>query len=318
MKILFSPVFDFDAIYGHRTMAEYVTDSLFHGLRSLLGDDVVDSPRLWHMYRKDKAEDRVRFDRLWGRGFTLYGLLGDDSGVDRSDVPARLAARHYDLVVVTVHCSAADAHQKYRVLDHVRKIAEHYPPHKIAFVDTLDSSSFDYQELRPLAVYFKRELVDRPWAHPVSISIPREKFVSSPRLEKDKDFAACVPGRHSTYVFEHEADYYADYQRSLFGLTTRKGGWDCMRHYEILANGCVPYFSGLEGCPSDSLFLFPKETCARAMRLPGVGEMAVDHSAFDRVAYQDVLYQLFDYARQFLTTEWAAHDFLDTMSRNGK
>lgn len=37
-----------------------------------------------------------------------------------------------------------------------------------------------------------------------------------------------------------EHRYYDDYSRSYFAVTRRKGGWDCMRHYEILAAGTHP------------------------------------------------------------------------------
>lgn len=42
----------------------------------------------------------------------------------------------------------------------------------------------------------------------------------------------------NTYIFENEEEYYNDYKKSLFAITRKKGGWDCMRHYEILACGC--------------------------------------------------------------------------------
>jgi hypothetical protein len=29
----------------------------------------------------------------------------------------------------------------------------------------------------------------------------------------------------------------------------KKGGWDCLRHYEIIGNGCMPYFENIEKCP---------------------------------------------------------------------
>ena len=40
----------------------------------------------------------------------------------------------------------------------------------------------------------------------------------------------------------NESDYYKDYQRSYFAITCKKGGWDCLRHYEILANAVSPTF----------------------------------------------------------------------------
>ena len=51
------------------TAEDYLADSLLHGLRSLLGADVVDVPRRDSLYA---VEDQ---SRVYGRGFTLYGTL---------------------------------------------------------------------------------------------------------------------------------------------------------------------------------------------------------------------------------------------------
>ena len=40
---------------------------------------------------------------------------------------------------------------------------------------------------------------------------------------------------------------------SRFAITMRKAGWDCMRHYEIMANGCIPLFLNFENRPSQTL-----------------------------------------------------------------
>jgi hypothetical protein len=37
-----------------------------------------------------------------------------------------------------------------------------------------------------------------------------------------------------------------------------------MRHYEILANGCIPWFVGLQDVPSNRLTHFPKELVLEA------------------------------------------------------
>ena len=77
--------------------------------------------------------------------------------------------------------------------------------------------------------------------------------------KKDKIISSLIPGVLATYIYTNETDYYAEYERSLFAVTKCKGGWDCMRHYEILANGCVPYFEDIERCPQKTMVLFPRE-----------------------------------------------------------
>jgi hypothetical protein len=49
----------------------------------------------------------------------------------------------------------------------------------------------------------------------------------------------------------------------------KKAGWDCMRHYEILGNNCIPYFVGLEDCPKNTLANLPKELLLEAKDLAG-------------------------------------------------
>lgn len=100
--------------------------------------------------------------------------------------------------------------------------------------------------------------------YPISFSIPESKITNSLPL-KSKTFAHIVPGDTSTYIFQEEDAYYNDYQSSVFGKTCKKSGWDCLRHYEILANGCIPHFDRLDECPKNTMTHFPKDLVAKAM-----------------------------------------------------
>src|SRR5829696_1126455 len=75
---------------------DFLADGLFHGLRTLLGSDAVDLPRIDHLYADHPPERRRR---LHGLGFTLAGLLGDDRAVDRDRAAFRAAQGEFDLVV---------------------------------------------------------------------------------------------------------------------------------------------------------------------------------------------------------------------------
>jgi hypothetical protein len=37
-----------------------------------------------------------------------------------------------------------------------------------------------------------------------------------------------------------------------------------MRHYEIMANGSIPFFVNLEECPNEIMTTFPKKICLKA------------------------------------------------------
>lgn len=93
--------------------------------------------------------------------------------------------------------------------------------------------------------------------HSINYSIPEVKIIDRVP-KKTKWFATVVPGDLSTYIFDDESGYYKDYQNSVFAHTKKKAGWDCMRHYEILANGCIPIFENINEIPDGTMQTFPK------------------------------------------------------------
>ena len=52
------------------------------------------------------------------------------------------------------------------------------------------------------------------------------------------------------YHFSTEEEYYQDLRESRYGITTKRAGWDCLRHYELAANGCVLCFRDLDLKPT--------------------------------------------------------------------
>jgi hypothetical protein len=133
--------------------------------------------------------------------------------------------------------------------------------------------------------------------YPISFSIPASK-IRTTVPEKTQTMASLIPGDLSTYRFTDEKSYYEDYAKSVFGKTWRKGGWDCMRHYEILANGCIPWFEGLENCPENILTNFPKKLVKEAMA-------SSDPESF--------IPKLLEYTRTHLTTKAMAQYVFNTV-----
>ena len=39
----------------------------------------------------------------------------------------------------------------------------------------------------------------------------------------------------------------------------KKAGWDCYRHYELLMNGCLPFFLDINDCPELTCRSLPKK-----------------------------------------------------------
>lgn len=232
MKILFISSAD---------CADYLCDMAFHGLRCLFGTEVVDVNRLWFMYQGAKL------DGMYGKGFTLYGLV-DEGNVDRTDISRKIANRYFDLVVFG---------SVQRCWDRLEEVRRAYPAEQIIFLDGEDSPSY-LKDFTKTGLYFKRELHSpQPNVFPIQFGIPEVK-IQFP-VEKKTVIAPMDPFNPLTYVYEDEKSYYDQYRTAMFAKTTKKAGWDCLRHYEIMACGAIPWFLNLEHCPSTIMQDLPKE-----------------------------------------------------------
>jgi hypothetical protein len=147
--------------------------------------------------------------------------------------------------------------------------------------------------------------------HPIQFSIPSEKIVAAVP-EKTKLLAHIVPGISSTYIYDNETDYYADYRRSWFALTKKKGGWDCLRHYEILANGCIPLFENIDACPRTIMELFPKELAKQGQQLYSTMVGQTELSPEQTQQCKDLATKMLEHTRKYLTTEAMARSVLLT------
>lgn len=158
--------------------------------------------------------------------------------------------------------------------------------------------------------------------YPISFSIPSCKIVDHVPDKKNRILSPLIPGNMSTYIYNTEDEYYKHYQDCLFGLTMKKGGWDCNRHYEILANGCIPWFENIESIPETIMTRFPKKTVQEIMKQYNhVFEMANKSSEEERLLqsenfqeqYKKVIHDLLEYTRKFLTTKATAQYILHTI-----
>eukprot|EP01059_Diplonema_ambulator_P005028 TRINITY_DN14760_c0_g1_i2.p1 TRINITY_DN14760_c0_g1~~TRINITY_DN14760_c0_g1_i2.p1 ORF type:complete len:590 (+),score=109.45 TRINITY_DN14760_c0_g1_i2:365-2134(+) len=157
---------------------------------------------------------------------------------------------------------------------------------------------------------------------------------------KVRDFAALIPSNAATYVHksdsgqngnaEPDMDYFHSYKHSLYCVTRKKKGWDALRHYEILASGCVPYFIDIDKMPANTMVFFPKALVSKAMRLPGVNflddhngsfnkhsSFSIDRSIFNATQYYDIAAQIQAHARRHLTSEAMATYILEALTASG-
>lgn len=261
---------------GHE---DYLADSLLHGLRTLLGANVVDFPKAEFLYDSYPVERR---GELYGRGFGLYGLLADVP-TNRDDALARARSGEFDLVVFadiwgTFGRFAELAPSLRDVPMAVLDGADRQEPYPYAGLWWRKPAWWLLPRAHKRAVYFKRELTPvTGWfrsylllppvlasrlpsirgMREISFSIPAEKLLTEPAPPKRRLFASHVVdpevaarlGVGTSYAFSDEAAYYADLQASRYGITVKRAGWDCLRHYEQAANSCVPCFRDLDRKP---------------------------------------------------------------------
>lgn len=225
---------------------DYQNDCLLIGLKELFGSDVVDYNKQLHNY---VTYDKNKVRSLYGKGMTVSMVL-PDLDVDRTDITNKIKNKFFDLIVYG---------SIWRCNDFFEKILEYYPKDKVVIVDGEDETNIHDLYNRGTH-YFKRELLEnRPRLYPISFSFPTSKV--NFKKDKNKDKAFITPLDRKTYIYNDEESYYNDYRESRFGITLKKAGWDCLRHYEILGNGCIPLFINIGNCPENTMHDFPKQLC---------------------------------------------------------
>lgn len=235
---------------------EYLSDQALIGLRELLGESCVDYPRKDVLY--SDFDQRSREQKLYGNGFTIWKTL-EPIEIDRSNIIDRIRSGEFDLIIFGAIWRQVDLFEQYLNDGLIRGNSW-----ECAVLDGEDMPNM-IEPLTRLLPYFKRELfTGDSSAKPIGFAIPPQKIRTEP-AEKRKLFAKHVQCDEAyriaeiqnncvrSYAFESEREYYADIAESKYGITMKKGGWECMRHYEIAANGTVPCFYQLNQKP---------ETCA--------------------------------------------------------
>ena len=271
MKILFNPLMPIDLNMANM-VSDYQSDMIFHGLVKNLGKNVHTDYDLWWHHKSEKEKNPQRFSEIWGKGFTMYGLLDKEEYTYSSsdDVNA------YDAVVIPIHhtMNKQDAYLK-KLLDFF--IEAGYEKNQLIVIDGWDQEYIN-QDLAGLCTYYKREMKDHheEYAYPISFAMPKEKIRQLDDSKRNVAFAPLIPVNQSvdpsymsTYIYGTEESYYDMYQTAYFSYTSKKGGWDTLRHYEIIANGSIPFFVDIENCPKHTLWDLPKKTLLQARNILG-------------------------------------------------
>jgi hypothetical protein len=150
--------------------------------------------------------------------------------------------------------------------------------------------------------------------HPITFSIPKEKICENHNV-KTKILSDLIPGDEKTYIYKTEEEYYNEYKKSYFAITKKKGGWDCMRHYEILLNGCIPYFIDIEKCPKYTMYLLPKDLFIQANLLYDTkfkNKNINEITEKELNEYNILQKKLLEYTKNYLTTDKMVEYILKT------
>lgn len=295
-------------LFINADVADYLGISILHGLKSLSDVEVTDYPISEILYKENKSKLQ---SKIRGKGFTLFFLLDKDKKeLNRFHIfYNELINNYYDLIIFsdinthfglflqylpylrknkTIILDGSDSASIFPYSGHFwRKPYYRFLPRA--------NKRFKYykREITPETIWYRWfKLVPKivckylplpSNVYPVSFSIPEEKIVKAlpiktklfPKHIVDEEIANKVEGSFTNYVFENETEYYSDLQSSKFGITTKRAGWDCMRHYEIAANGAVICFKDLNNKSS---------TCAPHGLRPGVN--CLSYSNYDNLMNQ--------------------------------
>jgi hypothetical protein len=237
MKILFIPT------KNPKLQGDLLEVCVLNGLRNIIGDQCIDIPRkkvMYHDWSDTKREE------LHGRGFTLYTHPIVD-----------IKNRNTDSIDVILYGDGhiygeSDDLELNKLCNNIWHLDGHdlygSAPKKIIFEnEEIIATQFEK--------CFKRELVEEGLRNvfPTGFGIPSYHIKPINLENKAQLYQKTVPdaalfkpvhdlGSRNHHKFTVEEDYYQDLQTSWFGLTCKKGGWDCLRHYEILMTGTLLLF----------------------------------------------------------------------------
>jgi len=268
--------------------SDYLQDSVYLGMKDLFGDNVECIYDCSYLY-KGAIIDK---NNLWGYGFSYTNILDPSLNKISTNTLEKIKDNYYDLIVYSF------ISRNPAMIDDVMKITNG----KNVFLINGEDENWRFENYyNNKSIYFKRELYEKKEKNiePIYYAIHNTKFIDflpSKTQEISKSIPSldyCTNISSSKILFDNEKDYYKDYQISKYGLTMKKGGWDSMRHYEILANGCVPIFEKIDDCPEFCLINLPKKILSYITK----NYPSIKNSEY--ILHQK---ELFEYSKEKLTT----------------
>lgn len=280
---------------------DYLSNMLYIGLANKKDVELYTYAAPFHLIAGIGWNDRFVVNSKWegdtkAPGFTVCSKINKGPIIDfAEEVKYKIQDRFYDKIIYS---------SIWRDRMYLQEVVQTYDKKDIIMIDG-DDHELILESVAEKGVYFKRELYfDNTNIKPIAMAMPDSMVQLDFQPNKTQFCATVYPGRPETYIFKTEQSYYEDYQKSYFGVTFKKGGWDCLRHYEIIGNKCIPYFTDIENCPKNTLFNWPKKLILKT-----------NEYAKNRIVpqeYNDLLEELYGYAKQNMTTSALANYVIET------
>lgn len=144
-----------------RQQWEYMTDSLFHGLRTLLGSGFVDYEKRLFLYKGLREEALASGFREYGRGFSYAYALSDDPNIERDPETIRMQikSRYFDIIIIGQLFQPRNTNVKLDFLTSTNlneqlmwaDISKYYSKNEIALLDGLD-----YHKVKDCCIFQSR------------------------------------------------------------------------------------------------------------------------------------------------------------------
>jgi len=257
-------------LYLTTSETDYLQDSILIGLRQLLGNNLIDFPKKHVLYKTNNKKN------IYGKGFTLYNYL-EDILVDRENIKNKIINNEFDFIFFSsIHRQISLLKELYPILRKKKVVFLDGEDHPSLFAFNgkywRNPKYWFLPKVHKKFIYFKREYTPETIKYryyklipdfliqyinlrniiPISFAFPSTKIIKEiPKKEKlfqehivDEEIARILK-KQVQYVFDLEIDYYKDLRKSRYGITTKRSGWDAIRHYEIAANGTIPCFKNL-------------------------------------------------------------------------
>ena len=199
-------------------------------------------------------------DRSHGKGFTLYGKL-DKKIIKSNPSDYDITYDEFDLIVYP----SIRRYDKYFWV-----VLNRFGHDRVVAIDGEDDEIISWHS--KYCNYFKRELSEIAFSRgvkPIQLFFPKiivddiNAKVNS-CITKKNILAPCDPRDRSTFIYKDEVAYFRQYKESLFGFTKVRGGWEALRHYEIIASGALPFFENFKMLPRYCLHNYPRDLQIKA------------------------------------------------------